>query len=151
MGLSKTKRLTLAVYTADPSISLEDAIIKAGGSVRRAKITAAEYRRDPEFTEAVARKQSQALAKLERKDLTDADVINAIRDIDEDAKLAGAVASFLDIRLKCQSLLAKIRGMLVEKVEFGLDEKLMKCIEEGRKRAFLPVPQTGTTIEQPTN
>jgi hypothetical protein len=144
MALSKTKRLALATYASDPNISLEDAIVKAGGSAKRAKITAAEYKRDPEFLQAVERKQANALAKLERKDLTDADVINAIRDIDAEAALVGAVAGFLDIRLKCQNLLAKIRGMLVEKLEFGLDEKLIQAIEQGRKRAFLPEAETVT-------
>lgn len=64
-------------------------MVKSGYSDKRAKITACELRRDPDFIAAIERKQNQKLAKLERGELTEAEVINGIRDIDEECKAAG--------------------------------------------------------------
>lgn len=79
-----------------------------------------------------------ALEKLEREKLTDEEVINGIRDIDAECKLAGPVASFLTIRLKAHELLCKIRGMFIEKIEFGFGAELAKEIEAARHRSKLP-------------
>jgi len=128
----------LAFYTGDPTCTLEDALAKSGYSAKRAKITACELRKDPEFLAALERKQTQALAKLERGKLSDEEVVNAIRDIDEECKSAGPVAAFLALRLKANELLCKIRGMFIEKIEVGWGAEVAKEIEAARERAKLP-------------
>jgi hypothetical protein len=138
VALSRKRRTVLAFYTGDPTCSLEDALTKSGYSGKRAKITACELRKDPEFLAALERKQTQALEKLERDKLSDEEVVNAIRDIDEECKLAGPVAAFLALRLKANELLCKIRGMFIEKIEVGWGAEVAKEIEAARERAKLP-------------
>lgn len=135
-----------------PRLSIEAnrsfrALIKSGYSAKRAMVTASELRHDPEFLAAVERKQNTKLAKLERSELSDKEVIDGIRDIDAECKLAGPVASFLAIRLKCHELLAKIRGMFVEKIEVGWGAELAKEIEAARERTKLPPLIEGSCSE----
>jgi hypothetical protein len=138
MSLTKKRRLALANYTSDPAATLEDALIKAGYSDKRAKITACELRKDSGFIAAIERKQGQKLEKLERSQLSDEEVVNAIRDIDQECKLAGPVAAFLALRLKANELLCKIRGLFIEKIELGWGAEVAKEIEAARERAKLP-------------
>ncbi len=145
MALTKKRRLVLSHYTTEPGCTLEDALIKTGYSEKRAKITACELRRDPEFVAAIERKQAAALAKLEREPLTDEEVINGIRDIDAECQLAGPVANFLALRLKAHELLCKVRGMFIEKIELGWGAELAKEMELARERAKLPPLIEGTT------
>jgi hypothetical protein len=137
MGLTKKRRIVLAFYTSDPTCTLEDALAKAGYSDKRAKITACELRKDPEFLAALERKQTQKLEKLEREELTDEQVIDGIRDIDTECQLAGPVAAFLALRLKAHELLCKVRGMFIEKIEVGFGAELAKEIAAARERAKL--------------
>jgi len=138
MGLTRKRRIVLAFYTSDPTCTLEDALTKAGYSAKRAQITACELRKDPEFISAIERRQTQALEKLERGKLTDQEVVDGIRDIDAECKLAGPVAAFLALRLKAHELLCKIRGMFIEKVELGWGAEVAKEIEAARLRSKLP-------------
>ena len=139
MSLTKKRRLVLSHYVSDPSATLEVALVKTGYSEKRAKITACELRRDPEFISAIERKQNQKLAKLERGELNEAEVINGIRDIDDECKAGGAVAAYLTIRLKAHELLAKIKEMFIEKIESGFGAELAKEIEAARQRARTPM------------
>lgn len=139
MALTKKRRLVLANYTSDPNCTLEAALIKSGYSAKRAKITAIEFGKDREFIAAIERKQTAKLERLERRgELTDQEIIDNVRDIDAECLLQGPVAAYLQIRLKCQELLAKTLGMFVERVEFGLDAKLMERIDAARRRVDLP-------------
>ena len=128
----------MANYTSHPNCTLEGALVKAGYSEKRAKITAIEFRKDPEFIAAIERKQTQKLEKLERGELSDQEIIDAIRDVEAECKLQGSVAAYLTIRLKCAEMLAKIRGMFIEKVAFGFSAELAKEIEAARNRSSLP-------------
>ena len=143
MALTRKRRMVLALYTADPTCTLETALIKAGYSEKRANITACELRKDPEFLAAIERKQNHTLAKLERGKLTDEEVMNGIRDIDLECQLAGPVAAFLALRLKAHELLCKIRGMFIEKVEIGWGAEVAKEIEAARERSKLLVIEGG--------
>jgi len=138
MALTKKRRLALANYTSDPAATLEVALVKAGFSEKRANITACELRKDPEFIAAIERKQGQKLEKLERSQLTDEEVVSAIRDIDQECKLVGPVAAFLALRLKANELLCKIRGMFIERIEVGFGAELAKEIEAARDRVKIP-------------
>jgi hypothetical protein len=109
---------------------------KQAFSPKRAKITAIEFRKDPEFIAATERKNSQKLEKLERGKLTDQEVVDGIRDIDDECKAAGPVAAFLTIRLKAHELLCKINGMFIERIELGWGEEIAKAMAEGRARAM---------------
>jgi hypothetical protein len=137
MALTKKRRIALTFYTSDPTCTLEMALTKAGYSEKRASITACELRKDPEFLAALERKQTNALEKLARGNLTDEEVTNGIRDIDAECQLAGPVASFLALRLKAHELLCKIRGMFVEKVEIGWGAEIGNEIQAARERAKL--------------
>jgi hypothetical protein len=153
MSLTKKRRLVLSHYVSDPSATLEDALIKTGYSPKRAKISACELRRDPEFVAAIERKQNQKLEKLERGELTPEEIINGIRDIDDECKAAGTVASFLQLRLKAAEMLCKIKGMFIEKVEFGFGAELAEAMKEARQRLrnselpALPAVIEATVIE----
>jgi|SRR5215813_109626 len=149
MALTKKRRLVLANYTSNSKATLEDSLIKAGYSAKRAQITAIELRKDPEFIAAIERKQTQALERLERGELTEEEVVSGIRDIDAEAKAAGPVAAYLTIRLKAHELLCKIKGMLTEKVEFGFGAELAKEIEAARQRT--PQLIEGTFTENKPN
>lgn len=148
MALSKKRRVVLAFYTSDPTCTLETALTKAGYSEKRASITACELRKDPEFLAALERKQTQALGKLERRNLTDEEVINGIRDIDAECQLAGPVVGFLALRLKAHELLCKVRGMFIEKIEVGWGAEVAKEIELARERARLPALIEGSADEK---
>jgi phage terminase small subunit len=119
MGLTKKRRLVLATYTSDPKCTLADALIKSGYSKERANITACELRKDPVFIEAIERRQNQSLEKLSRGALTQAEVINAVRDIDDECKAIGQVQWALALRIKCQELLARIRARLRRRLKSG--------------------------------
>ena len=133
--LNAKQQIAVRFYTSDPSCStLEAALIKAGYGEGRSKITACELRRNPDFLAAMEHAQTKRLAKLERSTLTDEEVVNAIRDIDEECALAGPVAAFLALRLKANELLCKIRGMFIEKIELGWGAEVAKEIELARER-----------------
>jgi hypothetical protein len=137
MATVKKRQLVLAIYTGDPKSSLEDALVKAGYSKNRAAITACEYRRDPEFLKALERKQAKLAEKVERGELTEIEIINGIRSVEEECAAAGPIASYLTIRLKAHELLCKIKGMFIEKIEFGFGAELGKEIQEARRRTTL--------------
>jgi hypothetical protein len=124
MATIKKRELVLALYTGDPDAGLEAALVRAGYSKARAAITACEFRRDPQFIAALERKQAKLADKAERGELTETEVINGIRDIDEECKPAGPIAAYLTIRLKAHEVLCKIRGMFIEKIEFGFGSEL---------------------------
>jgi hypothetical protein len=148
LAITRKRRIVLAFYTSDPTCTLETALTKAGYSEKRAKITACELRKDPEFIAAIEGKQTQTLAKLERGELTDEEVMNGIRDIDDECKLVGPVAAFLALRLKAHEMLCKIRGMFIEKIEVGWGAEVAKKIELARERARLPALIEGSTADK---
>jgi hypothetical protein len=137
MGLTKKRRLVLANYTSDPNCTLEDVLIKAGYSKGRANVTACELRKDPEFIQAIERRSKLAIEKLSRSELTQTEVINAVRDIDDECKAVGLVQWALALRIKCQELLGKNTGAFTEKIEIGVDETILAKLIEGRERARL--------------
>jgi hypothetical protein len=138
VALTKRRRLVLANYVSDPTCTLEAALVKAGYSEKRAQITAIEFRKDPEFIAAIERKQAQKLEKLERGELSDQEIIDGIRDVEAECKLQGPVAAYLTIRLKASEMLARIRGMFIEKIELGWGAEVAKEIAAARARAKLP-------------
>ena len=150
-AVTKRRRLVLANYTSDSTCTLEDALVKSGYSKNRAQITAIEFRKDPDFIAAIERKQTEKLAKLERGELSDQEIIDGIRDVQEECRAQGPVAAYLTIRLKASEMLAKIRGMFIEKIEFGWGAEVAKEIEAARARARLPALIEGSFIEDKSN
>src|SRR5215831_3011383 len=114
MGVTPKRRLILAAVQADPTISLREACIRAGYSKTRAAQTACELGHDPEFVRALERRQNQVLEKAARGELTQAEVINAVRDIDDECKAVGPLQWAVALRLKCQELLGKHVGAFTE-------------------------------------
>src|SRR5215813_4961878 len=151
MALTKKRRLVLAAYVGDPQISLKDALIRAGYSETRAAITACELAKDPEFVAAIERKQNQSLEKLSRGELTQAELINAVRDIDDECKAIGPVQWTLALRIKCQELLGKNTGAFTEKIEIGFGAELAKEIQAARQRVTVIEGTFTETKQLPEN
>ena len=140
MALTKRRRLFVMEYTADPKAGQAQAAIRAGFSPKRAKETASELMRDPEVKEAIQRRLEKRVECLEAAsgELNEDQVIAELDTIRDAAIDAGAGAWQSATRLKVAELKGKYLGMFKEKLEIGLDEELIKRLEEGRKRAFLP-------------
>jgi phage terminase small subunit len=127
-------------YTKDPKAGQAQAAIRAGFSEKRAKETASELMKDPQIKEAIQRRLDKRFERLEAagSDLSSDQVIAELDTIRDAAIDAGAGAWQSAARLKVAELKGKYLGMFKERVEIGLDEELIKRLEEGRKRAFLP-------------
>ncbi len=137
MALTKKKQLFVAEYLADPKANATQAVIRAGFSEKRAKITASELLKDPEIKAAIQSKQERRLAKLE----IDANLVLAgLLELRDRCREAGSGAWQTAGLLKVYELLGRHLKMFTEKIEVGFDEELMKRLEAGRKRAGLPAP-----------
>jgi hypothetical protein len=143
MALTKRKQLFVAEYLADPKSNATQAVIRAGFSEKRAKVTASELLKDSEIKAAIEHKRNQRLAKLDiDANLVLADIIASRERCIEAGSAGWAIAA----RLKCNELLGRYLKMWTEKLEVGFDEELMKRLEAGRKRASLP-PTCKTELE----
>lgn len=141
----------LAAIQADPKISLKEALIRAGYSRTRADKTACDLARDPEFVRALERRQNQVLEKAARGELTQAEVINAVRDIDDECKAVGPLQWAVALRLKCQELLGKHVGAFTEKIEIGFGAELAKEIAAARQRVNVIEATITETKQLPEN
>ena len=144
MGLTKNRQLFVREYVADPKAGQAQAAIRAGFSERRAKETACELMKDPQVKAAIEQKLNKKFEKLE---LTTNLVIAELDEIRDAAVDAGAGAWQSAARLKVAELKGKYLGMFKDKLEIGLDEELIKRLEQGRKRAFLPEEEQKPALE----
>ena len=135
MALTKRRQLFVREYVADPKAGQAQAAIRAGFSEGRAKETACELMKDPQVKAAIEAKLNKRFEKIE---LTTNLVIGELDEIRDAAIEAGAGAWQSAARLKVAELKGKYLGMFKDKVEIGLDEELIRRLEQGRKRAFLP-------------
>jgi phage terminase small subunit len=138
MALTKRKQLFVAEYLADPKSNGAQAVIRAGFSEKRAKVTASELLKDPEIKAAIEHKQNQRLAKL---DINANLVLAGLLELRDRCVEAGSGAWQTAGLLKVYELLGRHLKMFTDKVELGFDEELVKRLEAGRKRVALP-PRT---------
>jgi hypothetical protein len=151
MGVTPKRRLILAAIQADPKISLKEALVRAGYSKTRAAVTACELSKDPEFVRALERRQNQVLEKASRGELTQAQVIDAVRDVDDECRAVGPTQWALALRLKCAELLGKHVGAFVERVEIGFGAALAKEIQAARQRVTVIEGTVTETKQLPEN
>lgn len=135
MALTKRRQLFVQEYVADPKAGQAKAAIRAGFSERRAKETACELMKDPEIKAAIQRKMEKRFEKLE---ITANHVLAELDEIRDAAIDAGSGAWQSATRVKVAELKGRYLGMFKDKLEIGLDEELIKRLQEGRKRAFTP-------------
>jgi hypothetical protein len=133
MALTKRRQLFVHEYAADPKAGQAQAAIRAGFSPKRAKETACELMRDPEIKTAIQRKMEKRFEKLE---ITANHVLGELDEIRDAAIAAGSGAWQSATRVKVAELKGRYLGMFKDKLEIGLDEELIKRLQEGRKRAF---------------
>jgi phage terminase small subunit len=152
MSLTRKQQAFIREYCSDPKSGQAQAAMRAGYSPMRAKETAMELMKHPEVREAIQsrleRRMDQALARPAAK-LTPEVVLYELDQIAAAAVEAGSGTWQAATRLKVAELKGKYLGMWKEKVEFGLDEELIKRLEESRKRAFLPA-EPKEANEQPS-
>jgi Terminase small subunit len=139
MSLTKMKRAFIAAYCQNPKLGQAEAARSAGCSVKRAKVTAYEWMRDPEVKREIDRQIAHKVDRIDVRantgELTAETVIRELNDIAEMCRTAGAGAWQTAGLLKVAELKGKYLKMWTERVEFGLDEKLIALLEAGRKRA----------------
>jgi hypothetical protein len=141
LALTKMKRAFIAAYCDDPKLGQAEAARKAGCSVKRAKVTAYEWMRDPEVKLEIQRQLNSKIGRVEnqvgKRELTPESVIQDLDDISEMCKLAGAGAWQAATLVKIAELKGKYLKMFTERVEFAIDEKLIARLEAGRKLSGL--------------
>jgi hypothetical protein len=139
MSLTKMKRAFIAAYCEDPKLGQAEAARSAGCSVKRAKVTAYEWMRDPEVKLEIQRQLTTKLDRVEgqiaNREVTRESVFRLLDEVEELCKAAGASAWSTAGLLKVAEFRGKALKMWVERVEFGADDKLIALLEAGRKRA----------------
>ena len=142
MALTKMQRAFIVAYCENPKLGQADAARKAGCSIKRAKTTAYEWMRDPDVKLEIERQLAAKLGQIETRaktgEVNRESLCQQCDDIIEECTRQGAGAWQMQSRLKAIELKAKLYGLLTEKVEVGMDEKLIELLEAGRKRAGLP-------------
>src|SRR6267143_6049713 len=91
--------------------------------------------KDPEIKAAIERKLEKRFEKLE---ITANHVLAELDGIRDAAIEAGSGAWQSATRVKVAELKGRYLGMFKDKVKIGLDEELIKRLEQGRKRSFPP-------------
>ena len=89
--------------------------------------------KDAEIKAAIQRKMEKRFEKLE---ITANHVLAELDEIRDAAIDAGSGAWQSATRVKVAELKGRYLGMFRDKLEIGLDEELIKRLQEGRKRAF---------------
>jgi hypothetical protein len=105
---------------------------------KRAKITACELMKNSEIREQIERQTTRQPEGLANKPITRQTVLTYIVESIERAAGAGAGAWQSAAILKGAELLGRHLGMFTDRVEVGLDSKLMERIDAARKRVGLP-------------
>ena len=153
MRLTKRKLAFIEIYTSRPDFNPTEAAKQAGYAIGRAKQTAYELlHRDADVMREVERRLAN---KYEAKAEGIAKAANApgvsreslCKECDqliEECTSAGPSVGAWNTRGKMIELKAKLYGLLSEKVELGLDDKLIQLLESGRRRSGLtpltPIP-----------
>lgn len=126
------QQLFILEYLADPRHSAKDAAIKAGYSKFHVKENAYHLLQNPEVQGQIERELNKHLRKLQvNAEMVISGIVNSI----ERAERAGDGAWQFQAVQRGYELLGKYLGLFTEKVEIGLDEKIMEQLAVGRARA----------------
>ena len=138
MGLTKMQKAFVAAYVADPRGNATQAAITAGYSQRRAKSAGCELMKNHEIRESIERQTAKQLDKASLKNpVTREKVLEYIVGIVERALDSGDGGWQASTVLKGAELLGRHLGMFTEKIEVGLDAKLLERIDQARRRVGL--------------
>jgi phage terminase small subunit len=152
LGITKKKRAFIAAYFECPKLTQAEVARKAGYSIKRAKQAAYELMRDPDVKREIDRQLANKVDRVEvvakAEKLTPERVIKDLEEIEEMCKLAGPGAWQASTLVKIAELKGKYLKMWTERIEVGVDEKLIARLEAGRRNAGLkvleaPVPENG--------
>ena len=137
----------------NPHISGQtEAARNAGYSAARAAITATELMRKPEIVREIERQRAAKFGtqievieqKAKSGEVSRESLSHECDEVIEQCTTAGAGAWQTQGRLKAIELKAKLNGLLTDKVEVGLNDKLVEILESARRRSGLaelpPVP-----------
>ena len=144
MALTKLKRAFIAAYCEDPKRGQTQAAILAGASRKRAHVTASEWMHDPEVKLELKRQLNNRIdviaGRIKSKNVTKESIYEQLDEVAEICTQAGTAGDRQTL-VRIIELKAKIAGLLKDKVEIGLDDKLMERLEAGRKRAGIEQPK----------
>jgi len=131
-------------YCENPTIQKAEAARRAGYSIKRAKSAAYELWRNPDIKLEIERqlgnKQGRIETQATSKEVSRESLCQQCDEVIEQCTGAGPGAWQMQSRLKAIELKAKLYGLLSEKVELGLDDKLIELLESGRRRSGLTPP-----------
>ena len=138
MGLTKKQREFVRVYCSNPKLTQSEVARAAGYSIRRAKSAGYELMRNPDIVREIDRQTANKLGGIEAqaksKEVSRESLCQQCDEVIEQCTSAGPGSWQMQSRLKAIELKAKLYGLLTEKVELGLDDKLVELLESGRKR-----------------
>jgi hypothetical protein len=104
-----------------------------------------------EVERRLANKLENKLAAIETraksKEVSRESLCQECDELIEECKTQGAGAYQMQTRLKALEFKAKLYGLMSEKVELGLDDKLIQLLESGRRRSGLTPIQTLPVIK----
>jgi phage terminase small subunit len=137
--LTKKQQAFVHEFVTNPGISAKEAAIRAGCSVKRASVTASEWKRDPLITREIDRRLAAKFGSIEKKatsgKVTAASLTQELEEIITSCMEAGPGSWQMQWRLKAIELKAKLAGLLKEKVELDFGEKIIERLEAARKRS----------------
>jgi len=94
--------------------------------------------RNPDIVREIDRQTANKLGGIEAqaksKEVSRESLCQQCDEVIEQCTSAGPGSWQMQSRLKAIELKAKLYGLLTEKVELGLDDKLVELLESGRKR-----------------
>ena len=156
MSLTKRKRAFIEIYCSRPDFNPTEAARQAGFGYARAKQTAYELlHRDADVMREVERRLAnkcdlkvEGIAKAAKSgEVSRESLCQQCDELIEECRLAGAGSWQMQTRLKAIEMKAKLYGLLSEKVELGLDDKLVELLESGRKRSGITPAQPAPVIK----
>ena len=130
-----------------------EAARRAGYTGGRAAITATELMRKPEIIREIERQRAAKfgaqIEAIERKaktgEVSRESLCHECDEVIEECKTGGAGSWQMQNRLKAIELKAKLNGLLTDKVEVGLSDKIMQILESARRRSGItslpPAPE----------
>jgi len=130
MGLTDQQKRFVVERRAHPEEPVGWSAARAGASTKRATKTGREWLANPKVREAIANGFER---KLEAAKFTK-DAILADIAILRDACIQDGGSTALKTRLEADIALAKMGGFFQERVEVGIDIKLLERIDNARRR-----------------
>jgi hypothetical protein len=134
MALNRLQQMFVLEYLSDPQRNAKAAYLRAGYSANNAAGQAAALLGKQEIKDAIEYELQRHLRKLQ---VNAEMVISGIVESIDSAKRAGQGAWQIQAIQRGYELLGRYLGIFTERVEVGLDDKIMEQLALGRARAGL--------------